>query len=478
MATSLQRAHPTTDATRVHAAAALFGGGTLAAVIAAMPGWSGVLTALWVALAVAIRRLPVLGLAALALVVPLEQRYLVPTAIGALSPSHYVGWALVAALLPGAISRRRVVVDPVAVTLALVVVALAASIGAGEVRVGTWWLEVLRWTLFMLVYVSIRSLPLTPGERALVLAGVGGGVITASGPAFVQAVTGAGPESFQVGGLVRVYGTFTHPNTLAAFLGLSLPPLAMVALMRGGWVTWLARIAGSMGIVALVLTQSRAGWLAFGTAGLVMLALSPRRVQRVAALAVASVVVLAVVIGIATDLPGAQRFGSVAGPGDGSVQVTTETWGQLERQAHWGAAWSMLASDPVFGVGAAEFNDNFREHTPDWRYRVGRGTAHNGYLHLGAQAGVPGLLTYSAWVGTILLALGRRIARSSGIDALLAVGALGTAIAYAVDSMFEYLDVSSLHLLLVVVVALGLGGATRSSRSDRMHAFPRTGAAT
>lgn len=114
-------------------------------------------------------------------------------------------------------------------------------------------------------------------------------------------------------------------------------------------------------------------------------------------------------------------------------------------------------------MGAAEFNDNFREHTPEWRFHVGRGHAHSGYMHMAAQAGIPGIAAFVAWIGTMLFALWRRLRQSAGMDLVLAIGAAACVVAYVVESVFEYMDVVSLPILLVIVLVVGLGGVPRRS---------------
>jgi hypothetical protein len=56
----------------------------------------------------------------------------------------------------------------------------------------------------------------------------------------------------------------------------------------------------------------------------------------------------------------------------------------------------------------------------------------------------------------MLIALGRKALRATGLDLTLSVGALGAATAHAAVSVVETLDVASHPVLLAVVVAVGL----------------------
>lgn len=428
----------------------------VATAAAATSGWEGALSILWLALVAIAWRNPAAGLTVIAFAVPFEQRLSIPTVITSVTAMEYTVWAVALGSIPRMARDRRLALDRVGAMHLAVVVALVVSLAAGGVRVSTWWDVVQGWSLALLVYLIARAALSDTRARLVVVSALAAGVVTNAVVALWQRATEAGPESFVVGGALRVFGTFLHPNTLAAYLAFVLPLLLAASLVWQTPAAWLWRVAAAAGIVTLVMTQSRGGMLALGAAAVVLLALAPRPIQRWAAVAAVALALVIATTGTADRLPGLDRFTTVA-PTGGPAQVTPETWGQLERQAHWGAAWAMLRSNPMFGVGAGEFSDAFREHTPEWRFRVGRGHAHNGYLQLGAEAGVPGLLAFAGWVGTILVALWRRVIRSSGLDYLLAAGALGTAVAWTVNNVFEHQDVPSIPVMFTLVVAVGLG---------------------
>lgn len=439
--------------------------------VAALPGWTGLTLLAWPLLVVACYRHPAFGVALLAFTVPLQHDIWIETIAGYSTVTRYVGWALIIAWVLMVAKGARGVIDGVAVTHALVVITLVVSFAAGEVRAFAWFMETYHWLLPLLIYVVCRSLQLSDRDRLWIVAGISAGVIVTSVVAIQQFLTGAGPTSFEVGGAVRVFGTFGHPNTLAVYLVLALPLMIATAVLwpspSPSLAIWIVRAGSVAGTATLILTQSRGGWLALAGAVAVLVLLAPRTVQRATVIVVAVVILAGVASGLATEIPGVARFSSVVHAQFNRVQVTTETWGQLERQAHWGAAASMMKENPLFGVGAGEYNASYREYTPEWRYRVGRGQAHNGFLHMGAQAGVPGMLAFVVWVGTILVALARRIPRSMGPGLAIMAGATATLIAYVVHSMFEYLAVLSLPVLLSIVIALAIGTDLDSRERER-----------
>lgn len=423
------------------------------------PGWSGVGTVAWLAIAGMAWRAPALAIALLAVTVPLQERHDVPTIVGDATITGFVAWALIAGVA-GSSVRRRIVFDRATVGFLVAVTVLIASYAAGGVGWSTWYEEVYHWLLPAVVYIACRSVPIGQRGAPRVLAGVAVGVGVVAWEAVRQAITGHGPASFEVDGLLRVYGTFSHPNTLASYLVIAIPPLIAVSMHRrsrpADLCHWACRAGAVAGVITLVLTQSRGGWLAFAAAMLVVVLLSTRHVQRTVALVGIAAVVIVVASGRAGALPGIERFASISTVESTQVQVTTATWGQMEREAHWGAAISMLREHPLFGVGAGAFNDNYRAHTPVWRYRVGRGHAHDGYLHFGAQAGIPGMAAFTLWIGTILGALARGLADHARTQRAVVVGVLGSASAFAVHSIVEYIEVRSLLVLLALLVAVAL----------------------
>ncbi|HYH11272.1 MAG TPA: hypothetical protein VD789_02865, partial [Thermomicrobiales bacterium] len=283
--------------------------------VAALPKWTGLTSILWPILIVVCHRYPTAGLALLAFTIPFQDEVWIETIIGHSTVTRYVGWALIAAWLPLLADGRRVIVDRVAVMHVLVIITLVTSLAAGGVRLYTWFIEIYHWLLPLAVYIVCRSLCFTTRDRLWVVAGIAAGVIVASTAGFRQLITGAGPESYQVGGLVRIFGTFGHPNTLAAFLVLALPVMLAVSVLwprpAPALAIWTIRAGSLIGTLALFLTQSRGGWLAFAGAVGVLLILSPRAVQRASAAVVLAAILLFVASGVATEVPGLSRFSSV-----------------------------------------------------------------------------------------------------------------------------------------------------------------------
>ncbi|HYP20919.1 MAG TPA: hypothetical protein VEY08_12665, partial [Chloroflexia bacterium] len=195
---------------------------------------------------------------------------------------------------------RRLVLTPVAVALMLFLVATLASLW-GTTSMPESLAEISRWVVTILAYVIMVNSVQTRREMnglivAMLVAGLSEALL-----GIMQAYSGFGPESFNVGGLLtRAYGTIGAPNSFAGYINLSLPLAISLALYHvGRWrkarksvpllerpsfVSWEnLRVPVGMGLVALVLfwtlmtTLSRGAWVGLAVGVLAMvLALGKR----------------------------------------------------------------------------------------------------------------------------------------------------------------------------------------------------------
>jgi len=183
-------------------------------------------------------------------------------------------------------------------------------------------------------------------------------------------------------------------NYFAANLVLIIPlAFALAASERTAGKRLLWAASGLLLIVAVLMTSSRGGYLGLLVAGLVY---AYRRWGPVAAGAALIVLLLAAlpmevgqraVATVATDRP----------PPPGVEEST-----RAHKALFWGGL-RMVADAPIFGVGPQRFRDYSRRYS-------GLGVdyiAHNTYLELAAEAGVPVLVLFLLLVATAVGTLGR-----------------------------------------------------------------------
>lgn len=237
---------------------------------------------------------------------------------------------------------------------------------------------------------------------------------------------------------LRATGTLASPDHLANYLALCLCAGVGVMLAQPGagdapvrhsrdrlvrWLEFLMsprmllRLLLAVMVIALVLTRSRMGNLAFFgallLAGLATAAFSPR-LRRPASWLVASMLVVDLVIlgqwiGLDRVVERLHDTALRAPPGDaaGDDSAREETLEERLRPARY--ALAMVAERPWLGFGGGNFHTAF----PRFKGADLPGFydhAHNDYVEIAADIGLPGLALLAAFVLLTTLRLGRLLA--------------------------------------------------------------------
>lgn len=353
--------------------------------------------------------------------------------------------------------------------------------------------ETLKWVLLVLAYIVTRTTIRTEGAaRGLLIALF----LTGSAEAImgvVQFVVPVGPPGFAVGPFIRAHGMFGQPNPFAGYLGTILPiALAMTLLAHPGWFRWIAGFSFLMIGLGIFLSLSRGAWLGLAISlGVMALAWSPR--ARKLLIPLVGVVVLVVGLAMLGLLPPnlATRITSVTnnfGIFDvRNVPPTSENFAVVERMAHWQAGWEMFRDHPFLGVAPGNYPAVYEDYyIPPWREPLGH--AHNYYLNMAAETGVPGLLAFLLMLGLAFRALRRRIratdpkgslsnTRGTGLASgeastialdpplspvfarALALGLLGSLAMFSIHNLFDNLLVHGVGIQIGVLLGL-IGGVS------------------
>lgn len=410
---------------------------------------------------------PAIVVAGVVASIPVQSEVMLPFVRGELTVTQVVLFGLIAGW--GVLFwRRRIWLDSVVVGFLLVLAAYAVSFIAVE-EPGLWFQESYRWAVAGVFYVICRSVinDWTAIRWCVwaMVAGVAGVCLLG----LYQLVSGAGPQDFLVGGAVRVYGTFGTPNTLAAYLEMTI--LFLLACLPLAWrgnadlrfhplEKWVIFAVTALGMLVVGLTQSRGGWIGLALGLAVLWWQFPNKVR-----AVSLILGVVVVGGFLLTPPGQSQLDRFMEIQEETAPVEPgEARSSYEVGAGRGALWAtaniMIRENPLTGVGAGEFDENYREYVPSWLDRFPRGQAHNVWLQMGAQAGIWGILAYAAWYAAStwsVITARRRIGNSSGF--WLITGVLAVFVAYTAHSMVDYLNVLSLGLQLSVLTAVALNSA-------------------
>jgi O-antigen ligase len=375
-----------------------------------------------------------------------------------------LGVTVVAWVMRMALGASRPKIDALAIAFSCYVVALAVSIVNAR-DLSAWAEETYRWSAALVVYVmAAEAFPHTM-QRQKLLVPMSAAVIAVTAYAAWQIATDAGPATFSVDGLTRVYATFGEPNPFAGYLEMSI--LLLIAVVAG-WAdqarAWrrpeglslrsamLVLGAAVAGTGALAATQSRGGYVGFVAGLAVALWLTGGRVRLLGMVGGGICVLLVLLSPLGASVLDRFRAESLS---TGPTQVTVDNWAAQERAAHWRAAVAMAEAAPITGIGAGNYNVRYREETTVWRFRIPRGHAHNAYLQALAQAGLLGGLAYLSIVGVVGWEIAKALKRQTdGIERSLVIGVAAVTAAVAVHNLVEYLHVLSLGIQLSVIWAI------------------------
>jgi O-antigen ligase len=215
--------------------------------------------------------------------------------------------------------------------------------------------------------------------------------------------------------------------------------------------------------LAVVLSWSRGAWLGFMAGAAILVLFSTRRIWLglagllVAVALVGSALILGVSAGIGPAQAIADRLGGFRDEftlGDvRGVDINDENYAVLERLAHWQAAAGMARDEFWTGVGFGNYEAAYADYAlinfPD-----ALGHAHNYYLNLLAEVGLPGLLAYVVFWTFIIgqtVWLARRLAWP---ERGVAVGLLAAWVALAVHHLVDKLYVNNIYVHLGVMIGL------------------------
>jgi putative inorganic carbon (HCO3(-)) transporter len=117
----------------------------------------------------------------------------------------------------------------------------------------------------------------------------------------------------------------------------------------------------------------------------------------------------------------------------------------------WTAAAAMTIQHPLFGVGVGNFQNFYPAYSG---HRFGVNHAHNLFLNIAAERGLPAFLVFAALIITLFRVLAATLARTrTTLEQALVAGLAATFLAYFVHSWFEvsYYDYKVLLLFWLLV---------------------------
>jgi len=263
-------------------------------------------------------------------------------------------------------------------------------------------------------------------------------------------------------GLGSPFGSFVNRNNFAAYMEMTLAlPLGLIfsgAVAKDKRLLFITAIA-LMG-VALLLSGSRGGFVAFLAEIILILFLTRQTATRKSLIVRSGLIVLLVAAVIA---------GSVFVGGDSSLTRFAESASSedftTDRAHIWSVTMSVIAANMPLGAGFGAYGVAYTPFDSlSGLLRVEQ--THNDYLQVLADAGIPGLLLG----GLFLFLLFRYGVHSMKIENTfrrgIALGAFAGCFAVLIHSIFDFvLHVTAVSLVFLTLLAL-LSASQRSYKDD------------
>lgn len=250
---------------------------------------------------------------------------------------------------------------------------------------------------------------------------------------------------------------FAFNRTVYGSLLALLFPFAFGQFLAGS-VRWriFGGVAVMLEIVALIFSQCRSAWVA--TTVLVILAnvlavvyrerFSKKQLKRWFSvnIAGASLIVIALILAVQFNMGGhliqstAERISSLVGT---SSQYTASSSTKNERLLAWEQCLYMVKDNPVMGVGSGNWKLAAPPYLKDIPsisvgdiYMV---RAHNSWLQIGVERGIPGWVAYILAWGILLIIAYRVINQTKGLSELIFyMSTCGGIAVLAVDMVFSF----------------------------------------
>lgn len=259
--------------------------------------------------------------------------------------------------------------------------------------------------------------------------------------AVLQARQGAG---FQAGGFSRMVGTFLHPNPFAIYLSLLIVMgVALLPHLTGG-VRWgLVVLLLGCGW-SLLLTYTRAGWIAT-VVGLLVVGMLQNR-------ALIAYVMIGVMVAVVATPSVTGRFSDV---GQQRHVSGTPANSLVWRFEYWGEALSLAREYPLTGIGLKMTQAQTDEAK----------APHNDFIRAFVETGVVGLAAYLGLLTAFARTARQSLSRARpGFERGLAVGFVGSLVAFVLLSAVS--NVISQVVILWYFVAFAASAAAVGSGRD------------
>ncbi len=256
---------------------------------------------------------------------------------------------------------------------------------------------------------------------------------------------------------LRPSGLMPHPNALAGTLVAGVIGAALLLLARRALVRWIGVAALPLGLLALLLTFSRAAWVGVAAAAFAVLPLIMNLIRRrfnpqlmLAALGV-------IVVGIGFVITYRPLLGARVGEGTQSIELRSVS----DRLVFTEFALKSVGETPILGVGIGNFPWRTSYYLVDTTYDLRGDNVHNVMLSAWAELGLVGLLLLIAALALGVEGTLRQI-KVSRVDTIARIALLAIVIALTVIGQLDHYPWTLLNFQVLWWGCLAAGMLPRS----------------
>lgn len=240
---------------------------------------------------------------------------------------------------------------------------------------------------------------------------------------------------------------FTYAEVLQLLAALAFGLVLRVKNKRSWMFVALALVVAALG-VAIVLTVTRAVWLAFAGALLVM---SLRIMNKWAVLAL-------LILGLATAPVALKLLQQTRG----QPLLSTREPSTAYRLTVWKEGLNLLVSRPkhlALGIGMDSLKSRWRQWGLFQGGRLPLGHMHSTPLQIALERGVPALLCWAWWFGAYVWLLwrwsGREVGRSDWVSQGIGLGIFGGTLGFLASSLVHY-NFGDSEVVMIVYFLMGI----------------------
>ncbi len=240
----------------------------------------------------------------------------------------------------------------------------------------------------------------------------------------------------------RISSTLGNANFLAGYLILLIPvSMALFFVIKRPFYKIIYALNTVVLLTALFFTQTLNAWIGLALGGFVFIGLFAVYIPKYRkVLLVFSLLLLTVAGTLFFFFKPEEALGKIEKIGQ------LETFAERGRWLMWRSAVEMLKEKPLTGFGAGTFRLHFtrveakllgRPEFEGYAHIITK-DAHNDYLQIGAELGLPGLLLLLFFILSVIIGALKTISKSNGEIQIINIGLICSLLAFMVHMFFNF----------------------------------------